>query len=163
MVQLLQAVVFDMDGVIADTEPDGHRVAFNQTFRELGIDVEWDIDTYGELLKVSGGKERMRHYFMMHSIPFTDDSILQLHKRKTAVFQELIQSGRIQARPGIRQFVQSITDAGVKLALATTSNEKAARTLLKTLLGTELYARFDAISLAILSRGKNRTRNLSSC
>ena len=64
----IKAVFFDQDGVIIDTERDGHRVAFNQTFKEFGFDVEWDIETYGGLLKIGGGKERMRHYFTENKI-----------------------------------------------------------------------------------------------
>jgi len=59
----LQALIFDCDGVLVDTERDGHRAAFNQAFAERGLDIEWDVPLYGDLLKVAGGKERMRHYF----------------------------------------------------------------------------------------------------
>ncbi len=148
MIEHLQAVVFDMDGVIAETEGDGHRVAFNQTFKEMGINAEWDYDTYGELLKISGGKERMRHYFKEWDLPDGGDRdgfIAQLHKKKTENFQKLIQSGDIPPRLGIPEFVKSILDANLKIALATTSNENAAHTLLSTLLGQDVHDRFDEI------------------
>ena len=102
----------------------------------------------------------MRHYFMMHSIPFTDDSILQLHKRKRC-FQELIQSGRIQAA---REYGSSCSRL-LTLALNWRWRPPAMRKRLalpKTLLGTELYARFGAILAGDIVRGKP-TRNLSSC
>lgn len=149
MTQHLQAVVFDMDGVIAETEGEGHRVAFNKTFADMGIQVEWSYETYGELLKISGGKERMRHFFLQQPgfIPEEkmDEIIADMHKRKTTIFQDLIQSGGIPLRPGVQSFIQSLLDRDIKIALATTSNEKAANTLLATLLGMETHARFSAI------------------
>jgi phosphoglycolate phosphatase-like HAD superfamily hydrolase len=58
----LQALLFDVDGTLADTERDGHRPAFNQAFKEAGLDWHWDVELYGKLLAVTGGKERMKHY-----------------------------------------------------------------------------------------------------
>ena len=60
---MMKALIFDCDGVLADTERDGHRVAFNRAFAARGLESRWDVPTYGELLKVAGGKERMRHWF----------------------------------------------------------------------------------------------------
>lgn len=150
MVRLLQAVVFDMDGVIAETEGEGHRIAFNETFKKEGIKAEWDHETYGELLKISGGKERMRHFFLGKGLlPVADDDmdeyISDLHRKKTSLFQDLIKSGRIHPRPGVRDLAQSIINSGTYLALATTSNEKAAHTLLTSLLGKQLHNEFDLI------------------
>ncbi|MGD9176552.1 MAG: hypothetical protein PVJ35_01295, partial [Desulfobacterales bacterium] len=87
----LKAIFWDQDGVIIDTEKDGHRVAFNKMFKESGYDFEWDVDTYGELLQISGGKERMRHYFtekgiLLEGIVEKDNEfLLSLHKKKTAI------------------------------------------------------------------------------
>ena len=97
----IKAFFFDQDGVIIDTERDGHRVAFNRTFEEFGYDVEWDVETYHELLQISGGKERMRHY--LHTEGFgvdvpaekEDDLIAGLHKKKTETFIGLIESGSL--------------------------------------------------------------------
>ena len=58
----LQALLFDVDGTLADTERDGHRPAFNAAFREFGLDWDWNVPLYGKLLAVTGGKERMKHY-----------------------------------------------------------------------------------------------------
>jgi beta-phosphoglucomutase-like phosphatase (HAD superfamily) len=58
----LKALIFDVDGTLSDTERDGHRVAFNQAFDEFGINWHWSVETYGELLAVTGGKERMKFY-----------------------------------------------------------------------------------------------------
>jgi len=128
----IKALVFDQDGVIIDTERDGHRVAFNQTFEEFGYDFQWDVEKYHELLQVSGGKERMRHY--LHTEGFgvavkpeeEDELIKELHKRKTAIFIELIESGKLPLRPGIKRLMQEAMAAGLTLGVCTTSNERAA-------------------------------------
>ncbi|MBT8355286.1 MAG: hypothetical protein KJO60_12235, partial [Desulfofustis sp.] len=99
---LPEALFFDMDGVIIDTEKDGHRVAFNAAFKEFGFPVFWDVDYYGDLLKISGGKERMRHH--LHTKGFgrdvspdeVDDLILELHKCKTEIFIDLIEGGNLK-------------------------------------------------------------------
>ena len=69
MSKQLQALIFDCDGVLVDTERDGHRVAFNRAFAKKGLNIEWNVALYGELLEVAGGKERMRHYFNTNQWP----------------------------------------------------------------------------------------------
>jgi HAD superfamily hydrolase (TIGR01509 family) len=129
----VKALFFDQDGTIVDTERDGHRVAFNQTFREFGYDFQWDVLKYQELLQVSGGKERMRHY--LHTEGFgvavkpeeEDELIRKLHKRKTEIFIELIERGQLPPRPGVKRLMREATDAGLVVGVCTTSNERAAR------------------------------------
>jgi len=129
----IRALIFDQDGVIIDTERDGHRIAFNQTFKEFGYDFQWDVEKYHELLQVAGGKERMRHY--LHTEGFgvevrpeeEDELIKRMHKRKTAIFIELIESGKLPLRPGVERLMQEVMDAGLTLGVCTTSNERAAR------------------------------------
>ncbi len=129
----IKAIFFDQDGVIIDTERDGHRVAFNQTFKEFGYDFEWSVEKYHELLQISGGKERMRHY--LHTDGFgaevqpeaEDDLIKAMHKKKTQTFIELIESGKLPLRPGVKRLMQEALDAGLRLVICTTSNERAAQ------------------------------------
>jgi HAD superfamily hydrolase (TIGR01509 family) len=139
---LPEALFFDMDGVIIDTEKDGHRVAFNQAFKEFGFDVHWSIEAYGALLKISGGKERMRHHLETKGFGTevksedADELIKSLHKRKTEIFVELIQSGALSLRPGIKRLMQEANDHGVKVCICTTANQKAAQAVTSHSLGT---------------------------
>ena len=131
----LKAVFFDQDGVIIDTERDGHRVSFNETFQEFGYSFEWGVDEYHELLQISGGKERMKHYLQTKGFgkpvapEEVDDLIARMHKRKTALFIEMVESGRLPLRPGIHRFMREAMAAGLKLGVCTTSNEKAANAI----------------------------------
>ncbi|MFM8322695.1 MAG: HAD-IA family hydrolase [Chloroflexota bacterium] len=131
----IQALFFDQDGVIIDTERDGHRVSFNETFKEMGFDVYWDETYYHELLQIPGGKERMKHH--LHTRGFgkavrpeeEDELIKAMHKRKTTLFIELIESGRLPLRPGIHRFMKEAMEAGLLLGICTTSNERAAQAI----------------------------------
>ena len=131
----LKAIFFDQDGVIIDTERDGHRAAFNQAFREFGYNFQWDVDEYHALLQVGGGKERMKHY--LHTKGFgvavppeaENDLIKKLHLRKTAIFIELIESGRLPLRPGIHRLMKEAAARGLKLGICTTSDQQAARAI----------------------------------
>jgi HAD superfamily hydrolase (TIGR01509 family) len=128
----LKGIFFDQDGVIIDTERDGHRVTFNETFKEFGFPVIWGVDEYHGLLQVAGGKERIKHYLQTKGLgkpvppEEVDDLIARMHKRKTAMFIELVESGRLPLRPGIHRFLREASAAGLKLAVCTTSSEKAA-------------------------------------
>jgi HAD superfamily hydrolase (TIGR01509 family) len=137
----IKAIFFDQDGVIIDTEKDGHRVAFNEAFKEFGYGFEWDVDCYHKLLQVAGGKERMRHYFKEEGLfpelsqEETDDLVKRLHKRKTDIFVGLIESGRPPLRPGIKRFMTEAMDRGLLLAVCTTANERSAAAVVNGMLG----------------------------
>lgn len=128
----IKAFFFDQDGVIIDTEKDGHRVAFNETFKAFGYNFEWGIEEYHELLRIAGGKERMRHY--LHTKGFgvevkpeeEDDLIAELHRHKTEAFIRLIEAGRLPLRPGVKRLMREINQAGLVLGICTTSNQRAA-------------------------------------
>jgi HAD superfamily hydrolase (TIGR01509 family) len=129
----IKAIFFDQDGVIIDTERDGHRVSFNDTFKHFGYDFEWGVDYYHELLQVAGGKERMKHH--LHTKGFgkevdpqeEDELIKAMHKWKTSRFIEMIESGQLPLRPGIHRFMKEAMEAGLILGVCTTSNERSAR------------------------------------
>jgi len=137
----IKAIFFDQDGVIIDTEKDGHRVAFNENFKECGYDFEWSVEKYHELLRISGGKERMRQYFQEEGL-FADMSpddltehIKGLHKRKTEIFINLIESGKLPLRAGIKRFMREGMEAGLILGICTTANERSAKAIAHGMLG----------------------------
>lgn len=145
----MKALIFDCDGVIVDTERDGHRVAFNAAFAELSIEVLWDVSLYGELLAISGGKERMRHYFDTRgwpaAFPEREDLIRRLHERKTELFMEIISQGGLPLRPGVARLVDEAKLAGLALAVCSTSNERAVGLILEKMLGAERLGAFAAV------------------
>jgi HAD superfamily hydrolase (TIGR01509 family) len=164
----LAALLFDCDGVLCDTERDGHRVTFNRAFALKGLKCEWSVAEYGELLKIggassrrhpkataltlarSGGKERMTKYFNDHAgeEPFASlcgaeeraAFVADLHKLKTALFIELVERGELPLRPGVARLVREAMDAGVKIAVCSTSNEAAVSGIVRQLLGSEVAA-----------------------
>jgi HAD superfamily hydrolase (TIGR01509 family) len=134
------ALIFDCDGVLADTERDGHRPAFNQAFAEAGLDVVWDEAEYARRLKIGGGKERIASLF-----PDADerrDEILALHKRKTAIYKEIVRAGKLPGRPGIARIVDEAIAAGWTLAVASTSAEESVRAVLEHAVGEANAERF---------------------
>ncbi len=143
----LKCVLWDVDGTLADTERDGHRVAFNMAFEEAGMDRRWDVATYGELLKVTGGKERMQFDIErggMPEIPF--EKIAELHARKTDHYQSLIADGLIPLRPGVRRLLEEAHDAGVIVGVATTTTPAALDALIEHSLGREWFDRFAVLA-----------------
>lgn len=149
MPKIMKALIFDCDGVIADTERDGHRVAFNHMFREKGLAIEWDVELYGELLKIAGGKERLRFYFNEHGWPAhvvnKDEFIKDLHGHKTDLYMRIIERGRLPVRSGVKRLVDEAIADGIKLAVCSTSNERAVSLIVEKLLGPERKAKFNAI------------------
>lgn len=145
----LKALIFDCDGVLVDTERDGHRVAFNKAFAKKGYNIEWDVELYKELLKVAGGKERMRHYFDQtcwpEDVTDKDSLIKELHKLKTDLFMQIIESGELPLRPGAARLVDEAIAENVGLAVCSTANERAVNLVVEKLLGPERKAKFDLI------------------
>lgn len=145
----MEALLFDCDGVLVDTEKDGHRVAFNMAFSRKGIGADWGVDEYRELVKVSGGKERMKHYFEGTGWPEgaydRTGFIRELHALKTSLFMELIESGRLPLRPGVARLVDEAIGAGTVLAVCSTSNVKAVTRIVDVLLGPERKKHFSGI------------------
>jgi len=149
MGKTLRALIFDCDGVLADTERDGHRVAFNRAFAKKGYGIEWNAQLYKELLKIAGGKERMRYYFDQtgwpEDVPDKDDLIKELHKLKTDLYMQIIEEGSLPLRPGVARLVDEAIADRIALSVCSTSNERAVNLLVEKLLGRQRRAKFDLI------------------
>ncbi|MDZ7804636.1 HAD family hydrolase [Thiohalophilus sp.] len=147
----LAALLFDVDGTLADTERDGHRVAFNRAFAEAGLAWEWDVPLYGELLRITGGKERMRHYLEQYRPAATlpgdpSDWIADLHRAKTRHYEALLGEGGIPLRPGVERLLREARDAGYRLAIATTTTPANVSALLENAVGPEALHWFEVIA-----------------
>lgn len=147
----LKALLFDVDGTLADTERDGHRVAFNAAFDECGIGWNWDVDTYGKLLEVTGGKERMKFYAseFLHNQNLPNDFeqlVPQLHEAKTRHYTHMLGNGAIPLRPGIERLLNEARSKGLRLAIATTTTPENVTALLENTLGGESLGWFDVIA-----------------
>jgi beta-phosphoglucomutase-like phosphatase (HAD superfamily) len=146
----LQALIFDVDGTLAETERDGHRVAFNAAFAAAGLPWQWDEALYGELLAVTGGKERIRHFCerfdpQFLARPDLDSFVQGLHKDKTARYVALVNRGALPLRPGVARLIDEARQAGIRLAIATTTSLDNVTALLEASLGAGSAAWFDAI------------------
>ncbi len=161
----LDALIFDVDGTLANTERDGHRVAFNRAFAEAGLDWEWPEDFYGELLAVTGGKERLLHYIARYRPQFPAPQNLQefvacLHAAKTRHYAGLLAEGAVQVRPGVRRLLREARAAGLRLAIATTTAPASLNALLECALPEERHW-FEVIGAGDMRSGQEaRTRYL---
>ncbi len=147
----LEALLLDVDGTLADTERHGHRVAFNQAFQEAGLDWHWDAARYGELLAITGGKERIRHFVETDrpEWPDPDDPaafIAELHRSKTRHYVALLQQGGIPLRPGVERLLNEARRTGVRLAIATTTTPENVTTLLTHTLGPDSVDWFEVLA-----------------
>ncbi len=147
----LQALLFDVDGTLADTERDGHRVAFNRAFADAGLDWEWSEALYGELLAVTGGKERIRYYLDRFNTDFQrpaelDEFIVGLHKAKTAHYTDMLAEGAIPLRPGVKRLITEARAAGLRLAVATTTTPANVEALLVHAMDPDAMSWFEVIA-----------------
>ena len=151
MMSELKAFVFDVDGTLADTEKDGHRVAFNMAFADAGLDWNWTVEIYGDLLSVTGGKERIRYYIDKYQAQFPEVEdvagyIADLHKAKTAHYTALLGKGEIPLRPGVEKLLRDARSEGIRLAIATTTTPENVTALLENTLGRESIDWFEVIA-----------------
>jgi HAD superfamily hydrolase (TIGR01509 family) len=144
------ALIFDVDGTLADTERDGHRVAFNRAFADAGLDWHWSVEHYGDLLEIAGGKERIQYYvktekpeFQVSDLP---DFAATLHAAKTQHYQQLLQENIIPLRPGVKRLILEARSQSFRLAIATTSRLENVLSLLAIALAPESADWFEIIA-----------------
>jgi HAD superfamily hydrolase (TIGR01509 family) len=151
-----KVLIFDCDGVLGDTEQFGHLPAFNQMWREMGVPWQWSVEEYGRKLKIGGGKERMLSLFQEAAYldawpdaPKDEAARKEMvgawHKRKSAIYKEIIQAGKIPPRPGVKRLSEEALAAGWTLAVASTSAKESVDAVLRYAMGTETAARFSLV------------------
>jgi HAD superfamily hydrolase (TIGR01509 family) len=146
----LQALLWDVDGTLAETERDGHRVAFNLAFQDLGLPWRWDVPHYGTLLRTMGGRERLLHDMQQRadapSAPAEREALVrELHRRKNAHYAALVAEGGIVLRQGVPELLDEAAARGLRQAIATTSSRTNVDAMLRRALGAAWGDRFGAV------------------
>ncbi len=145
----LEALIFDVDGTLANTERDGHLVAFNLAFEELGLDWVWSNELYHELLDVTGGQLRIKHYLKKYNPDFTHDDldnfVASIHALKTKIYVRLMDEGAVPLRPGVERLFHEARAKGLRLAIATTTTPANVDALIANTLGREALDWFEVI------------------
>lgn len=152
----LKALLFDVDGTLADTEPHGHLPAYNRAFKELGLDWKWTKALYRKLLLQPGGRERIDHYIVQHKPELgshqadverdRDAWVDDLHQIKSKYFRRRLKSGRVPLRPGIRRLMLEAADDGLQLAIVTNASKASLKPFLRHALGDDLRERISVVT-----------------
>jgi HAD superfamily hydrolase (TIGR01509 family) len=159
-----KALIFDCDGVLADTERDGHLVAFNRMWREQGVDWQWTVPQYVEKLKIGGGKERMASlardadFRAVYHVPDSEDewrnTVAGWHKRKSDIYQELIASGAVPGRPGVKRLTEEALGKGWTLVVCSTSALASVQAVLTHVMGEDTASRFAGVLAGDIVKAK---------
>lgn len=151
---MFKALIFDVDGTLAETE-EAHRHAFNDTFGEFGLNWHWSAELYRDLLKTTGGKERMRAYAANHlHIDPAEIPVVDIHKRKTTRYGELISEGTVPLRPGVEALINDACAGGVRVAVATTTNLPNVDRLIRATMGVAAEDAFEVIAAGDMVKAK---------
>ena len=147
----LQALIFDVDGTLADTE-SAHLAAFNHAFAQVGLGWQWDEALYTELLDISGGKERILHYWKLQNADIqalngqaVQDTINRIHELKTAAYESAVNDGAVSLRPGVLKLMDEALSQGLQMAIATTTSPVNIAALLRHAVGPDWRMNFTAI------------------
>jgi len=161
---MTRTLIFDCDGVLADTERDGHLVAFNQMWRENGVDWQWTLDQYAEKVKIGGGKERMfslgqdEDFRAVYDVPDSQDewweTVAAWHKRKSEIYKELIASGALDGRPGVKRIAEAADAQGWTLVVCSTSALPSVQAVLQHVMGDETVAKFAGVFAGDMVKAK---------
>jgi HAD superfamily hydrolase (TIGR01509 family) len=160
----MKALIFDCDGVLADTELHGHLVAFNRMWEKAGVLWRWSEEQYAKKLKIGGGKERMRALFSeaafqaVYQVPKDEPAqkelLAQWHEQKTALYQEIIASGSVPGRTGVKRLAEEALAAGWSLAVASTSAKPSVEAVLRFTVGDTVASKFKVFAGDIVPKKK---------
>lgn len=161
---MTRALLFDCDGVLADTERDGHLVAFNRMWAEEGVNYRWSLEQYAEKVKIGGGKERMAslgrdaHFRAVYDVPADDEEWWRIvagwHKRKSDIYKKLIATGALPGRPGVKRLADEAHAAGWQLAVCSTSSLSSVQAVVDHVMGAETAAKFAGIFAGDMVKAK---------
>ena len=161
---MTKTLIFDCDGVLADTERDGHLVAFNRMWRETGVDWQWSMAQYAEKVKIGGGKERMfslgrdDDFSAVYDVPNSEEewwnTVVDWHKRKSEIYKELIASGAMPGRPGVKRLAEEALASGWNLVVCSTSALPSVRAVLHHVMGEETAAKFAGVFAGDMVKAK---------
>jgi HAD superfamily hydrolase (TIGR01509 family) len=159
-----KTLIFDCDGVLADTERDGHLVAFNRMWREYGVDWQWSLAQYADKVKIGGGKERMASlgrdadFRAVYAVPADEgewwNTVAGWHKRKSEIYKEMIAQGALPGRPGVKRIAAEALTAGWQLAVCSTSSLSSVQAVVEHVMGEELAARFAGVFAGDMAQAK---------